>query len=520
MAETSGFASILFPAADADLPLADAEPAYFSDLNLDQLVLQMCREHSVEQLRALFWTPLRSVEAVRYRQAAIAEMEEPPLAASVARFVQGFGQVTQQLSLREQVRYAWQQRRCLLDAADHYCRAVGRLRADLDEVPPRCPALQGLHAFLVEYTGSAAFDGLQRDVAETRRQLDSVRYLLHIRGNRAHVLVPHDEPDLGAQVADLFLRFQDMGADPAPVAYRRPGGFSHIDAAILDEVVDLFPEQFATLSRFDEGHRDFRHPIVARLGRELEFVLACLGFKARMTSSGLPMCYPGVTAEPDSSAEGCYDAALASSPVVEAKGHQDAGRAVVRNGFELRRPERLIVVTGPNQGGKTTFARMFGQLHHLAAIGCAVPGDRAELGLVDGIHTLFERQEDAGSDRGKLQDDLVRMRDILDAATQDSVVILNEVFSSTATDDALDLARRVLEPLLARGCRSLCVTFLDELAGQGPAVMSMVADVDPEDPGHRLFTLSRRPADGRAYTDSLVAKYHLTAADIKRRVLR
>jgi hypothetical protein len=64
------------------------------------------------------------------------------------------------------------------------------------------------------------------------------------------------------------------------------------------------------------------------------------------------------------------------------------------------------------------------------------------------------------------------------------------------------------------------VTFLDELASQDEAVVSMVADVDPEDPSHRLFTLSRRPADGRAYTDSLVAKYQLTTADIKRRVLR
>jgi DNA mismatch repair ATPase MutS len=193
---------------------------------------------------------------------------------------------------------------------------------------------------------------------------------------------------------------------------------------------------------------------------------------------------------------------------------------VVRNSFELNEDERLIVVTGPNQGGKTTFARMFGQLHHLASLGCPVPAHSARLGLVDDIFTLFERQEDAGSDRGKLQDDLVRMRHILDNATELSVVVLNEMFSSTTTDDALDLATRVLNPLLDRRCRGICVTFLDELADYRAGVVSMVADVDRDDPGRRLFTLSRRPADGRAYTESLVAKYQLSPYDIKRRVLR
>jgi hypothetical protein len=520
MPGVSLFASILFPPENAALPLSETEPDYFADLNLDQLVVQLCRGHSLERLQPLFWTRLPSVAAVHYRQAAIAEIEGPSVADLVAGFVNGFARVLGQLSLRRQVRYAWQQRRCLLDAADEYCRAIAQLSRDLADVQPRSTALRGLSDFVAAHADSADFGRLQADVAETHRQLESVTYLLHIRGNRAHVLIPHDEPDLGAQVADLFLRFHDMDVDTEPVVYRRPGGFSHIDAAILDEVADLFPDQFATLSRFDTEHKDFLNPTVARLARELEFVLACLDFKKRMDAAGLPMCYPDVTAEATSRAQGCYDAAFASSPAVEVKGPKSGRKAVVSNGFDISGRERLIVVTGPNQGGKTTFARMFGQIHHLAALGCPVPGESAQLGLVDGIYTLFERQEDAGSDRGKLQDDLVRMRDILTAATRDSVVVLNEMFSSTSTDDALDLARRVLEPLLERGCRGLCVTFLDELATHDAGIVSIVADVDPDDPSRRLFTLTCRPADGRAYTDSLVAKYQLAPAEIKRRVLR
>lgn len=526
------FASILFPPELADRALDDTEPTCFSDLNLDQLVVRLSRGRSLQRLQPLFWTQLPSATAVSYRQEAIREIEQPAMAAVMAHFREGFATVLQQLDLRRHTRYAWQQRRCLLDAADLYCAAVTDLEHDLAASRPTSTALQGLRDAVRRYAASAGFVRLREEAQQARDQLGRVTYLLHVRGHRIHVMMPEDEADLGEQVADLFTRFRDMDVTTTPVPYRRPGGFSHIDAAVLEEVAALHPEEFGTLARFDTEHRDFLDPTVLRFARELEFVLAVLELKVDLEARGLPTSFPAVTEDGDATwARGCYDAALATASGRSGRsatsgtsgtsaGEVRTGRPVVTNSFELGPGESIMVVTGPNQGGKTTFARTFGQLHHLAACGCPVPAEDAGIRLVDDVFTLFERQEDAGSDRGKLQDDLVRMRHILHRATRRSVVVLNEMFSSTATDDAADLARRVLDPLLDRGCRGVCVTFLDELAGYRPDVVSMVADVDPEDPGRRLFTLSRRPADGRAYTDSLVAKYQLSPYDIKRRVLR
>jgi DNA mismatch repair ATPase MutS len=286
----------------------------------------------------------------------------------------------------------------------------------------------------------------------------------------------------------------------------------HVEAQILELVARLYPDVFSHLDAYCANNQQYLDNTIATFDREVQFYIAYLEYIARLKRAGLKFCYPRLSATcKEEHAHEVFDVALASKLVQK-------NARVVGNDFSLTGKERIFVVTGPNQGGKTTFARTFGQMHYLASIGCPVSGQEAQLFLFDRLFTHFEKEETIQDLRGKLQDDLVRMREILNQATSNSIIILNEMFTSTTLSDALFLSKQIMEDVIQLDVLCLWVTFIEELSSFSEQTVSMVSTVVPDNPAVRTYKVVRRPADGLAHAIAIAEKYGLTYTRLKERL--
>lgn len=510
--EPVAFASVLLPDGAPAAEDAVAAPACLTDLNLDQVFDAILDGRDEYRLAPFLQRPLADVEQVAYRHEVLRDLERAPVAAAVAAFAQAMRATRSALGQARQLHYRHERQARLLQAARRYCDGVRALADELATLELGSRGLRGLRGYLRAYTAGAPFGALAAEVAQVERALAAVRYCLEVGGSRIRVTRYEEQPDYSVEVQETFARFRQGAVNDYRVRFPARGGMDHVEAGVVERVARLHPDAFAALERFCVGHADFANATVVRFDREVQLYLAYLQFIAPLRARGLPFCYPQLDpAAKDEAVVDAFDVALAHTLA-------DERAQVVCNDWELHGPERILVVSGPNQGGKTTFARAFGQLHHLASLGLPVPARSARLLLCDHVYTHFERVEDVELLRGKLEDELTRVHAILDAASARSVVVMNESFASTTLRDARMLGARVLEQLVERDLIGVSVTFVEELARLGAATVSMTSMVDPHDPTVRTFKVRRRAPDGRAYATVLAEQYGLTYARLRERI--
>lgn len=481
-----------------------SRPGFFGDLNLNQIadMIQM-QSPRYDILKMYYRFPLDEACA-EYRRRIYEDIKRAEIYESLQAFSEEMRKAAAAADCREAVRAGLQKQAWHVSAVYRYCAAVSGLREALAGKKLRSEGLRRLSEYLEEYTGRETFQKCREEAEVIHRMREELHLTLEIEDNRI-----------------VITRGKGKGAYGEAFGYGRGTGklppfsggpeMSSLEEAVFDAFRRKNPELFDRIEDFGERCSVYEEPVVLRLEQEIQYYLAFRRFEEMMTDRGFSFCTPERARGRSMEAAGLYDLALACA-------NFSRGRPVVSNDFAYQDGESFFVVGGPNQGGKTTFARSLGQLVYFAGMGLDVPAAQAEVPYFSALLTHFSVEESLGSGRGKLKEELTRLAPMMKEQAEGAFVIINELFTTAAHYDGCVMGKRVLEHFIGKGCMGIYVTHLKELGSSVEGAAALTAMLDGSQERRRTYKISREKMGDVGYAEDIVRKYGLTYPELSRRL--
>lgn len=259
------------------------------------------------------------------------------------------------------------------------------------------------------------------------------------------------------------------------------------------------------------------------LREDLIFYLGAVRFIRRLEGHGLPTCRPQI-APPEERVCRVVEAYNAALALQQSGGDpdRDLSGMIVPNRINIGPEGRVMILTGPNQGGKTTYMQGAGLIQALFQTGLNVPGTEARISPADNIYTHFPLEEKLETNAGRFGEEAGRLGDIFRRITAASFVLLNESLSSTSAWESLYLAQDLVRIMRRAGVRAIYSTHMHELAEKvdeinagtpgDSRVVSLVSS--PVAAGHeengvieRTYEIIERAPMGRSYAQEIASRH-------------
>lgn len=546
--------SLLWPPGSLNNP--DAARTYLSldaihDLDLDRLVLAFTpeRDHRNEIMKLLTILCL-DTRVIRYRQEIIADLRCQP------RLVEEFTKLLPTVDALK--RYSFESAK-KMNTLHEITYRMGELQGIID-------AFQGLGSIFEQAGDELTSQGLRnlRDETEKIRQNPDFQNLVqelpellsrlrtcasvtigvnldqYLRPVEATLLSVHEKKFTSQSLFSQLFGTQGNeweGIAQLHVVPKRivdgPYGLPvdpELGRAVDPMLVPLFEDLAKVLEKTTQPiakelkrYVDINSQLLVNLREELIFYLGALRFTKRMEAQGLPMCIPEITLPEERlcQVEDSYNVNLALRSGVE-QADVNRHQTIVRNDIQIGPGGRVLILTGPNQGGKTTYMLGIALLQVLGQVGLYVPGRWARLSPVDNIYTHFPIEEKPQADTGRFGDEAKRLSTIFHQLTRNSLVLLNESLASTSAGESLYLAQDVVSILRRIGCRAIYSTHMHELAarvdeinasvpGESELISLVSSPVGAGPPSdgvvQRSYIIQQSPPAGRSYAREIAERY-------------
>ena len=483
-------------------------PKFFIDLNLDQVIYKVNSLRKNYEISALYYMMPDSEKSMELRRSVFCDVKKEKVFSFFSEISDDLRNIRKLISLAEDSEFAPQSNFYRLSACSLYVSTLEKIAA-FDDSLLEAEVLNNIINTVKSETETAEFKTFAEETGKISAEADGLSYKLLLEKDHYYVKdtaaaknkEKEDSPENAVKIMDVlkkaFPELKDTGF-ASPFSGRK--GLSYIETDAYQALKKEHGKCFAACADAVSRYKDMISGAVFDLEYELQFYLSFVIFEKYMQDNGFSFTkpYPGEEIR----AEGIYDTALALSLF-------GGGRPVIDNEVLLAKEEKFLVVTGPNQGGKTTFARAVGQLLYFYMMGLDVPAAKASLPYFAQILTHFSVEESTETGQGKLKEELSRLAPMLSGEKGNCFVILNELFTTAATLDAAQMGTKVMKAFADKGCKGIYVTHIKELTETEHSV-SMVAVCDENDYHRRLYKIIRKPAEGLGYAGAIVEKYGLT----------
>jgi DNA mismatch repair ATPase MutS len=440
---------------DRDFDAAQEPPpagaALVQDLELGTLFRAMAGEDAFlrEVAQTAVLNSLTDVDAIRYRQAILRDCLSN---ASVVRRLYALAVET----IEEEKKHYWG----LLS------RPGSILHRSVTVLHILVGALRRLRSVAETETANFESEGFQTLFAMLRRELDEP-YLQSVETHIERLRFRHGPLiswQLRTEIAGAGHVLRRPKPDDRPLGQRlltarRPSYTFHVherDEAGGRIVTELRDRGIAFVANAAAQSVDHIVSFFRMLRTELAFYIGALNLHERLTGKDLKTCLPDPLplGERQHEVRGLYDPCLALV----------TDRAVIANDL-LAANKNLLIVTGANEGGKTTWLRAIGVAQLMMECGLFVAADAFRANLASALFVHFRREEDAAMQAGKFEEELRRISGIVDHLKADGLVLFNESLQSTNEREGSEIGRQIIAALLASRIKVVFVTHMYDLAG-------------------------------------------------------
>lgn len=504
-----------FNILDCDVSSKDtiALSPYYIDFNIDRIVkeINLLWKEDVSKMYRYFPS---SLEGQEYRKAIYKDICKEGMFDLLMTFRDAMKQRKKILSNKELTRSGLQKMVMSLSEIRIYVLAVEDLTKALAERTLSSEGMIELSKLVSAYAEGEAFQQLKQQCMKLRTAIDEIPIKLNYQDRFLNVSFEEVEGKY-----DDFLRGFSSPEREKQKSLRffqrkNPLGESIEVTVFEEEILEILykkqTELFNDLNQFVQAHENYAEQFILQFSEDIAFYLSFYLFEREMKEQGL---YFSLAKDNDRQrlvADDLYDLALACQLIKR-------NELPVANDTHLEENENFFVLTGPNQGGKTTFARSLGQLVFFSKLGLPVPARRAEVPFYSRILTHFSVEESVETGKGKLAEELSRLAPMMEDCNQkNDFVVINELFTTAANYDACIMGKRVLDHFIGQNCHGIYVTHLQELSKEDSGIVSLRAMMD--DQHKQNFKIIRSTDPALESSILLVEKHRLQYGQVLKRL--